>query len=106
MNPDPNFKLCAGLPVSLDEQKKLGLASATPPPHAVKLPCHRCGQATWIGQRQQALLSSDPLAQVACFRCAVILQTSSPAPVAVAHLGGPSGTFHLSTGECIPPADN
>lgn len=105
---DFELQLLAGLPVSSEGQRQLGLASAVPPPNSTQFSCHQCRQAIWLGPRQQAMLRASAMAKPTCFLCAAIMQKSisEVGPFPVKHLDGESGEYTTTSGEIFPPKDN
>lgn len=101
---DQPIKILAGVPVSAEEQAAFGVARMTPPLGAVKMPCHRCGNPTWMGVRQVAMAKSDPTAVVTCPRC-VFAITEGIKPK-IRHLGGESGQYVMKDGKVFAPKNN
>lgn len=103
-NDEFELQLLAGLPVSEEAQRKLFLTGATPPPNSIQVPCYQCGQAMWLGPRQQAMRASSKNSQPVCFGCSVAMQARlGLGPFPVKHLDGESGDYTMTDGQSFPP---
>lgn len=58
-------------------------------PGSVKRPCFKCGEAVWVGPRQQTVLEADKAVLTACMPCALIAASVSFEQFGVAQLGNP-----------------